>query len=56
MQCSYTYLNHQYFKILRFQLRFKQQVYKTSCNPLGACPRRDKPFERLSQGCRLLSV
>ena len=37
------------FKISRFQLRFEQHVYKTSCQP---CSRRDKLVDCLSKGCQ----
>ena len=40
------------FKILRFQLRFQQHVYMTSCQPLDACSRRDKLVDCLSKGCQ----
>ena len=57
-----TFTKVSVFKILRFQLRFQQQVYKTSCKHLGAYPRETslwiacpmgamQSVECLAQGC-----
>ena len=53
-------------QVSRFQLRFQQHVYKTSCHPQGACSRRDKlvdccrrgvqSVEHLPQGFHLCGV
>ena len=48
-----TFMKDSVFKILRFQLRFQQQVYKTTCKLLGAHPRETSLWINcLSQGCQ----
>ena len=48
-----TFMKDSVFKILRFQLRFQQQVYKTTCKLLGAYPRETSLWINcLSQGCQ----